>query len=151
MRRTLKLATMILFLGLFACQSNPYEKETQLLKKIVNSSKRQFDDYTLALIVPSGGCGGCISNAEQFMQENIQNKHILFCLTGFYSEKDIKFQYGNILSAENMYVDKGNVLYQNGLASIYPILYHLQNGEITLREEISPENPEVLDHITLEE
>ncbi len=87
------------------------------------------------IILPNTGCGGCITEGEKFMYDNIENKSVVFVLTGFPSMKAVKLRYDTLLTHHNVLLDRDNLFYQEGLESIYPYAYALNNGSLSNRKE----------------
>jgi hypothetical protein len=104
----------------------------------------------IILIIPNAACPGCISSSEEFMITNcgLYNNRIKFILTNFKSPKQLKIKIGeDILKSENVYLDKYNIVWKQGINSIYPIVIYLKDGVVFLVELVSPENGGVYDRI----
>lgn len=64
---------------IISCDKNNYQNE---ISKRLNA---QFGDslknYEMIVVLPGSGCTGCITNAENFFVNNINNSKIKFILT----------------------------------------------------------------------
>jgi hypothetical protein len=99
--------------------------------KSVNNTTISADIY---MVLPRAGCSSCISTAEAFMieciEDSLKKKYIKFILTDFDSEKLIKIRYGKYYNDDNLILDKNNEFYGNrSLNSIYPTIYFFDSGK----------------------
>lgn len=134
------LIILFLFIGI-SCSKQDAEKDFYL-KAVENSPIELNGDKTL-FIVPGAGCQGCISGAEYFIKENIEYyKDIVFVFTNIQSVKVLRMKLGDqVFNSPNIYLDKNNNFLNIGNKnSIYPIITHLTDGEITQLKYVSPDS-----------
>jgi hypothetical protein len=92
------------------------------------------------VLIPNAGCAGCISDAEQFMFDNVNKlPDVRFILTGIGSKKLYKNRFGALLQNPKVLSDYQNLAGANNLHSIYPKIFYMNNGQITQIVEASPE------------
>jgi hypothetical protein len=112
-----------------------YLIENALLNYIMNDSIEQ------AFVIPNEGCGGCISNATNYVYNNIDtlsNSIIIF--TKVRDKKLLKNQLGDtFLSRKNVFIDKKNFA-SIDLNTIYPKIYTLKNRKVVDENTIDVEN-----------
>lgn len=128
-------ATLILFLS--CSESN---KPLLFYQKVIDEMV-VVDGYEKMLIIPSVGCQGCITSAEQFLRKNYgKYKKTFVVLTGIYSKKVLKQKLGNeVLEQSNIYLDFDNRFMKMGDAnSIYPAIINLEKGVAKSIEYLSP-------------
>lgn len=65
------------------------QSESEIIKRIIQNLN-QNNKYNVAIIIPEGGCVGCISLAEEFVRKNKNNTKILFIFTRMFSQKELK-------------------------------------------------------------
>lgn len=123
---------------------NYYEK---LFKGTYPNIDGQFKAY---VIIPNTGCPGCISNAESFLKDHINElRNVRFILTNIYSLKILRYKLTNeILKNENIIVDIEKKYFAEEFSeSIYPLILYLDGNSIIKLECVSPENPNALDDL----
>ncbi len=132
----------------YNCTKN-YENEINLseVNLIFQESIKLLDNYydekkpKAYIVIPNVGCNGCISQAEQLLKDEVDNPHnIKFILTNIESLKSIKIKLGlDVNNYQNIIVDKNNLFSKDGLRSIYPRVFFINEaGEIFKVVEISP-------------
>ena len=106
-----------------------------------------IDKYTLSepvkwvIILPGMGCPVCIQEGEVFMQENIDNKEMLFVLTKIESLKILQQKIGvELRGRSNVHIDTKENYHIPSKNNIYPCIIYLENGEIKSHEFQSPGN-----------
>ena len=107
----------------------------------------KLNSYKAIVIIPSKGCGGCITGAETFMIQNYQGnarKNIFYILTGHESKKSAKIKFGSIINNNNVYVDTTSRFNINPFFSTYPQFLRLDDGEVVNRQEINPNTSETI-------
>jgi hypothetical protein len=82
------LSGSILFL--FACSSR--ENPQREIERIINKCEFCPENYNFVMLIPSLGCVGCISDAEEFLKENKDNTDYLFILEEVQSKKMLKIR-----------------------------------------------------------
>jgi hypothetical protein len=86
------------------------------------------------MVIPRAGCGGCISTAEVYMiqclQEPRTHHFIKFVLTDFDSDKLLRARYGEFYKSDQLIIDKNSVFAaNNSLKSIYPTIYFFDSKQ----------------------
>jgi hypothetical protein len=128
------------------------DKELVVLSKFIDTcySSRELpsspDSFKVCLIIPSTGCPGCISSAEQLLVSLIKGKYpVRYILTNIISLKTLRLKVGDsILHDPRVYVDKANYLRDQvlGLKNTYPLICYIsKDRQILRREYMEPENP----------
>ena len=131
----------LLFLG---CSDN----ETKTAKQIIKFLPNDENTYNAYLVIPGAGCGGCISNAEQIMRQNIDRKNIRFVLTKIESLKVTNLKTGKkLLSSENVFIDiEDKIPGMFGKKDlIYPFIIYIEGNTVKEVNELNPVNPENTD------
>ena len=108
---------------MISCSKSPEEELGRLLLKDYPNTNNL---YSYFIVIPGGGCDGCISGVEQFVKENYARRSVIFFFTNIESEKVLRFKMGpEILTSKNIVIDKdGKYLLPNKYKnSIYPIVY----------------------------
>ncbi|GAA3989982.1 hypothetical protein [Mucilaginibacter dorajii] len=105
---------------------NTLDKQFKNSLESVTKSKQL--QATLYMVIPRAGCGGCISTAEVYMIQCLQQpkkyNFIRFILTNFDSEKLLRARYGEYYKSNMLIIDKNSVFAgNNSLKSIYPTIY----------------------------
>lgn len=127
------LKYLFLLLLLFCCSHNlSYEDclENCITKEEANI---EFKKYKRIVLIPNSGCSGCIKEAEYFYTNHTEDSSILFIFTNIAIMKDFKMNLGkDIEERKNVIVDRKNMFYfKEYQESLYPVVIHLKNGEIT--------------------
>lgn len=140
--------SILLLFFILSCTSSKdprFKKLSTLLKGNIEFEEFREDTKTL-FIIPNAGCNGCITTAETFVMDNVdQFESIKFIFTGTSSQKALKLKIGDtIYNNEKVFIDLENVFYSPELMSIYPLVVHLKDGLVLKIDEVSPENSEVL-------
>jgi hypothetical protein len=110
-----------------------------------NSELKQFTklqklkDNTLIYVIPGAGCTGCISEAEKFAIEKVNNDSFCFLFTKIISRKLFKLKLPTLQNATNVIIDSLNVYqFPKGEADIYPIIYSKQNKRFRVKNYLKP-------------
>ncbi|TFH49884.1 MAG: 6-bladed beta-propeller [Bacteroidia bacterium] len=106
--------------------------------------------YDAVLLVPEAGCPGCISFAEKFTRENLNNKKILFLFTRIISEKTLraKLTPGTGFPS-NIFIDRENryAVPVNLMENEFPVIvYFAEDGSTTI-DPVTPDNQEAYDRL----
>lgn len=120
---------LLLFITFFACSISSYK---DALAKVVKANIENLKDYDMIIVIPGSGCTGCITVAEKFFNENVNNDRYLFVFTNNISQKNIRLKLGkdNILK-NNVIIDTTNKFYIDKFEeSIYPLAMVLNRNEI---------------------
>ena len=136
----LLLALVILLTG---CEQDSL---TTKAVKYFNEKEIAFDkEWEYCLIIPGGGCSGCIASGTSFVREmqdffsKNQNKNVVV-FTSTISNKVLKRDLqGVALDSMNVILDMDNIYTINTPDSKYPIILYLNQGKITRAEKQSPE------------
>ena len=134
------LFNVLLFIFiLYSCKEKDiqYNKLNKSLSKIHST---EFNDGNILFVIPNSGCTGCINAADQYLLENVDsNENIFYILTNVFSKKDVNLRLGiDIDKKKNILIDKKNILFQNGLRTIYPSVLYLKSGEIANIDYLEP-------------
>lgn len=119
---------------------NDYKKIADIVNDDISLNTVKY-----IVVIPQEGCGGCITTAEEFYNNHIDNKDIVFVLTNVMSMKAIKHRLN--FDASNTIIDINNeiadLLPEN--QQIYPAVITLQNGIATDIHFQSPDEDALLD------
>lgn len=137
---------IITFLVLLGCKQD----KDELTVRAENFFKKEnvcFDrDCERALIIPGGGCPGCIASGLSFVVDNKelfsnrQNKNVVI-FTGIGSRKILRRRLGKAtIESLNAIVDSSNVYRVDFEAGEYPMVVYLNAGEIMKVESQTPES-----------
>lgn len=118
-----------------ACMSNE-EKAMQKVDAAFQRATSQFavakeKNSSIYIVIPRAGCGGCISDAELFMQQTLRKSdpiaaRLRFVLTDFGSEKTLKVRFGELFKDKRVVLDKDGIFSgEPSLKSIYPTIFFL--------------------------
>lgn len=131
------MAIVILQLG---CSTNANEKNKFecVMRKVFSDVDLNNVDYLV--IIPSQGCGGCISAAENYYMENKKNKKLKFVFTNIISMKTLKQKID--IDIHSVYLDKENIFLTAYPIEkqIYPVVIKLRNQKIDGVYYQSPES-----------
>lgn len=100
-------------------------------------------EYDKILVIPGAGCHGCITSAEFFVKDHIQEyDNVLFVFTSVKSVKVLKMKLGNeMMDRRNVQLDLDNVFFNYKIKeAIYPVVVYLKNKRVCHIEYVSPEN-----------
>lgn len=126
----LLLILILIVTVIISCDRNNYQNE---ISKRLNA---QFGDslknYEMIVILPGSGCTGCITNAEIFFVNNINNSKIKFILTHSDSKKNLGLKLGKEnIYLSNVFIDDNDLFYLNLFEEkIYPMAVALSDGKI---------------------
>lgn len=124
---------IILLLGLFCfcCKGKDYYRD--ISDTIASNLKDSLKRYDMVVVIPGSGCTGCISSAEHFFIENVNNRRIKFILTYNFSKKNLILRLGKEnINQSNVLIDNDNDFYRNQYEEkIYPVAVMLNEGKIT--------------------
>lgn len=140
-----KYFSLTITLILFSCQPK-FESLKVYDEAIRSTDNENFYAKDAFLIVPNGGCDGCISEAETFVLDHINNTpNLNIVFTGTKSQKSLKLKLGKtVYNHPNVYIDHENKFYDQSMISIYPTIVYIENGEISRVEYQSPDTPNAL-------
>lgn len=112
-----------------------------LEKSISVLDKENNTDRIVYFIIPNSGCTGCINVAEKFLIDNVDKEQkIKYILTNYTSKKDLSIRFKiNLDTRANIILDQSNVLYANGIRTIYPIVAYFDGSYVQKIEIIKPE------------
>jgi hypothetical protein len=130
-----------------SCQKSDKEIESHFLESAIEAADTE-NKYNWLVILPGLGCTGCIQEAEAFMQENVENREILFVLTKIQSlkilEKKIELKIEN---HPNILVDRSNSFVVPTRHNIYPCIIQLENGKLKMHGFQSPETSQAFEKL----
>lgn len=140
------LFIIVAFLALLGCKQDKDEL-TVRTENFFKEENVSFDrECERALIIPGGGCPGCIASGLNFVVDNKelfsnrQNKNVVI-FTGIGSRKILRRRLGNAkIESLNAIVDSSNVYRVDFEAGEYPMVVYLKAGEIKKVESQNPES-----------
>ena len=120
----------------------------EVTKKLETIPEINFRKYKAIFILPSEGCGGCISGAENFLLNNYLAGHgqgFLFIVTGLSSTKAARVRFGeNAMKASDVFFDYHGVYNKPPFLQEFPKVLLLNEGRITKAVEINPGSGEAV-------
>ena len=131
-------------ISLLACSDGNGKKvSNEILSKLEKVSGKKTDQYKAILFVPSEGCGGCITAAEDFMIHSYAGKNkkgiYLFVVTGHSSSKSARIRLGpEVMANEDFYFDYDHNFDRPPFMSEYPKMFLMANGNVVSEQEIKP-------------
>lgn len=98
-------------------------------------------DSNYVIIIPGNGCGSCIQDAINEIEEFNDTAYVFICD----SEKDFYLQSGGkrASSFKNLYLDKKKVTAQQNMFQTYPNVYLLVDGHLVLKTPYKSRKREV--------
>lgn len=151
MKQILLFLTIILALS---CCGQDKDAFTKRVEQYFTKENIQFKpSQQNILIIPGGGCPGCIASGISFVKENqkaFSNKQeknfIVF--TGITSRKILYRRLNDIdLQNMNVIIDTNDRYKVDFEACEYPLVLYLSHGDIRKAESQSPES-DALEHLT---
>lgn len=119
----------LLFISLFIGCVVHEEDYAQKVVKVLREEKIDVSKFTHVAIIPEEGCGGCISEAEHFFQENVDSA-IFFVFTKIRSSKELRLRLGALLNRGNVLLDvEQRCVAQKEDINIYPIIIDVRNDK----------------------
>lgn len=101
--------------------------------------QRNDIETKLVYVLPTYGCGGCISEVEKLANDKLNNDTIFFIFTRINSLKRFKNEFRELISADNVIIDSNSLFAFDHLDyNIYPLLYELTNREVKFLKYIKP-------------
>jgi len=118
------------------------------LKRVLESidSTYEFDSLVAIIIIPEGGCAGCIEKSMDFLRgHNNYFNNVLFIITGVDDKKLTRLRLNdyNLFPSQNLVIDYKNEVTKNGLLSIYPKIFYLKQGVVENIDTSLPQNTEI--------
>lgn len=116
----------ILLFSISSCTTKEKDYTEKVLRTFIKNNVN-IKPYTHIVIIPNIGCGGCISEAEHFFQEN-KEENILFVFTKIRSLKELRLRHGKDLERNNVLLDeKQQYASDKEEINIYPIIIDIRN------------------------
>lgn len=120
----------ILIFSVWSCSEQSKQKE--LLQILNNSFGLSSEKYKGVILIPNEGCGGCISDASYYINENA-NLFDDYAII-YYAIDDLKlfrltFTHIN-LNKNNFFIDSLNTLDRPTIRDIYPKVYFFSGNKI---------------------
>lgn len=118
------IASILLSLFFLSACGNGYERD--LSQKVLDYClENDCAEYEVFIIIPQAGCPGCISSAENWARQHIDDEGILFVFTNILSEKMLqgRFRHYGIDTSvrHNVMVDRENNFFvEEYIESEYP-------------------------------
>ena len=145
---------LILALAILTSIGCTFSNQEEVLNKVDREFRSSFakissnsiQKLTVYMVIPRAGCGGCISSAESFMvdclNDSLKHDRIYFILTNFDSEKILRARFGEFISKykEHILIDKEDYFTKNlNLKSMYPTIFFIdKQGALNKVREVSP-------------
>lgn len=139
----------LLMLFLFsACDKSGNSNVGDTIEKLESLLNRPlYADYEAVLLIPSTGCGGCISSAEEFLLNEYIGQGrsgIFFVIVGYTSRKSAQVKLGSAINHKDVYFDLNGKLQSPEFNVRYPHAFFLKNKNRFTSEEINPSSSEYL-------
>ena len=125
------MACMLAFTIVSCKQPVPYEEKVgDALERLLPGEV--LNRYRHIVLVPNGGCPGCVSEAEDYCIRHQADSTLLFVFTNFVSRKELRIKLGKtLLERKNVWLDDElNLYFPEYKESIYPALIEVKNGKI---------------------
>lgn len=125
------MACMLAFTIVSCKQPIPYEEKVgDALERLLPGEV--LNRYRHIVLVPNGGCPGCVSEAEDYCIRHQADSTLLFVFTNFVSRKELRIKLGKtLLERKNVWLDDElNLYFPEYKESIYPALIEVKNGKI---------------------
>jgi hypothetical protein len=132
--------------SLLCCQCKSRTAEatgySKLLESLSKATNKDIHSYSAIFFVPSEGCGGCISGAENFLLHNYLQEGgsgFLFVVTGLSSPKNARIRFGEIaLASPDVYFDYNNIYNKPPFMQEFPKVLILTKGIVQKEIELNP-------------
>lgn len=142
------ITVLIACLFLQSCTKTDAEIEKEEIQLFVNNNSDKIKGYDYVVVLPGLGCHGCIQEAEVFMQNHINNEHILFVLTKIESLKILQQKIGVKLSEhKNILLDQNQNFNISTSNTIYPCIARVHNEVVESYGFQSPANSEAFSNL----
>lgn len=108
-----------------SCSSKKKDYADMVVEKL---EKKNIDltHYSHIVVIPELGCGGCISEAENFFRENV-GQNIFFIFTKISSMKEIRLRLGEMINQKNVLIDKKRLyMAEKEEMNVYPIIIDIR-------------------------
>ncbi len=138
--KNLHYLSLAFLLILSACATkSKYEGYQSRLVQL--GGNKLVNNYSAVILIPQEGCGGCITNATQYLTEHIDSlSQVAVIFTGVRDKKLLKLRIDSrFFTRDNVYFDDDNLFMHLDVASTYPQLLYIKDGAITLVEAYSPD------------
>jgi hypothetical protein len=138
----------IFFLVLIASWSCKDNSPVNLLAETENIVHKDLAlNYKAVVFLPSSGCGGCISRAEEFLVNQYieqQMTGIYFIVTGHFSKKTARLRLGDALQHQDVYFDYEQKFSSPPFLTQFPKVIFIKDGQQGEVAEINPATGENL-------
>lgn len=124
--------TLLIAIVSFLLVSCSNEYETAIAKKVEKYFGDNLTQYDEVVIIPGAGCTGCISNAENYFKNYVNNDRYMFVFTYFISKKSLFMRLGqDNLVRDNVLIDSSDYFYvPHNHDNIYPYIVKVDDGQI---------------------
>jgi len=139
---------IIILIGTFvisfflSCNNSSYDS---FLKETTQSSfKDELQRLKAIVVLPGQGCGGCITEVENFLINNSQEyDNVIYILTNIFSKKILYQKLGDsICNSSKVYIDSDNKFINTRFKEAqYPAMLYIEKGQIINIEYQNPNNP----------
>lgn len=110
----------------------------------INKYQNKIVKNGAIVLVPGGGCTGCITGMETFIDTNyLLYPNVVYVFTNIQSIKLLKLKLSSVMfeSSDNIIVDLNNDFFNMADKNkIYPSVLHLKNMHVQKIDYISPES-----------
>ena len=128
---------LITILVICSCTGGNIPNKTELVRAFKELiPEKNYDDKKFILVIPGAGCTGCIGQATVTVRDQLSEMSTgVVVFTKIVDKKILKSQLGReVYDHKNVHFDVHGILSTPQLETIYPMLYTLENGEITSAE-----------------
>jgi len=138
---------ILAILALSGCNSNAADQENEIIyQRILKYSGKELSKYKAVFILPSQGCGNCITNAETyFIEKYLPNKKhkLLYIITGLSSRKSAITRFGkDAVNSPDVHLDINHNFDKPPFMVEYPKIVFLENSKVSSISDINPETSE---------
>lgn len=112
---------------LISCQDQKEKEYNRILEEL----NLDLSNISNIVIIPNEGCGGCITDATIFFQENFLSfrDSTVIIFTGVRDLKQLQLTVGSkLLDEKNVFIDSKNLFLNDKVSSIYPQRLNIKNS-----------------------
>lgn len=118
---------LFLYIVITACSCSQIKEDyADMVVRKLEEKNINLTDYSHIAVIPELGCGGCISEAENFFREN-REQNILFIFTKISSMKEIRLRLGKMIEQKNVLIDNEQFYAsKEEEINVYPIIIDIR-------------------------
>lgn len=138
-----KLLFIFGFLSVCSCMTK--QQECDLVDVFQNKQNSYPKEARVCVIIPEGGCGGCIAAGMSFVRDNkavfsnAQRSNVVV-FTRIHSMKLLRRQLGDVaVESLNSIVDTMGIYSVDSKEGVYPIILYLDDGNVKSVDVASPQ------------